>query len=144
AGRDRKVSVNDLTPEDQAGLEGDAATRRATLNRLLFPGPTAAFEQQREQYGDLSVVDTVDYLYGLKPGVEHVVRMGPGVDLLLGLGASGEADGKGMRTVMTTINGQLRPVFVRDRSIQVETKAAEKADPSVAGQVAAPFSGVVS
>src|SRR5690606_18127945 len=58
--------------------------------------------------------------------------------------AIGEPDSKGMRTVMTTINGQLRPVFVRDRSIAVEEKAAEKADPAQPGHVAAPFSGVVS
>ena len=49
-----------------------------------------------------------------------------------------------MRTVMTILNGQLRPVFVRDRSVTVETKAAEKADASKPGQVAAPFSGVVT
>ena len=45
---------------------------------------------------------------------------------------------------MTTLNGQLRPVFVRDRSIKVETRQAEKADTSKPGQVAAPFSGVVT
>jgi pyruvate carboxylase len=49
-----------------------------------------------------------------------------------------------MRTVMTTLNGQLRPVYVRDRGITVESKAAEKADAAQAGQIAAPFSGVVS
>jgi pyruvate carboxylase len=45
---------------------------------------------------------------------------------------------------MTTINGQLRPVSVRDRSIKVEAKSAEKADPAKPGQVPAPFSGVVT
>jgi pyruvate carboxylase len=45
---------------------------------------------------------------------------------------------------MTTLNGQLRPVFVRDRSIDVEARQAEKADTSKPGQVAAPFSGVVT
>jgi pyruvate carboxylase len=49
-----------------------------------------------------------------------------------------------MRTVMTVLNGQLRPVFVRDLSINVESKAAEKANSAVPGHVAAPFSGVVS
>ena len=60
------------------------------------------------------------------------------------LEAIGEPDTKGMRTVMTTINGQLRPVFVRDRSITVDAKATEKADPARPGEVAAPFSGVVT
>ena len=49
-----------------------------------------------------------------------------------------------MRTVMTTLNGQLRPVFVRDRAIDVAHRQAEKADTSKPGQVAAPFSGVVT
>ena len=72
------------------------------------------------------------------------MTIAPGVNLFVGLEAIGEADDKGMRTVMTTLNGQLRPVFVRDRSITVENKAAEKADAAQAGQVAAPFSGVVT
>jgi pyruvate carboxylase len=144
AGRDVKIGVTPLEPADVEALAGDSTGRRAALNRMLFAGPTTQFEQVRDQFGDLSVVDTVDYLYGLRPGVEHTVAIAPGVDLLLTLEAIGEADGQGMRTVMTTINGQLRPVFVRDLSIKVETKTAEKADAAVPGQVAAPFSGVVT
>ncbi|CAN5329960.1 hypothetical protein BH11ACT3_BH11ACT3_17490 [soil metagenome] len=143
-GRNVKIGVEEISADDRAALHDEGKVRRATLNRLLFAGPTQAFEQAREQYGDLSVVSTPDYLYGLKPGVEHAVAMGPGVDLLVGLEAIGEADDKGMRTVMTTINGQLRPVFIRDRGVTVDNKAAEKADPSKQGQVAAPFSGVVT
>jgi len=144
AGRTVKIGVEEITDADRAGLAGDATLRRATLNRLLFPGPTAQFEQIREQYGDLSVVDTVDYLYGLRQGSERVVDVAKGVSLYVGLEAIGNADDKGMRTVMTILNGQLRPVFVRDRSIDVVTKAAEKADLSRPGQIAAPFSGVVT
>src|SRR3546814_15493082 len=77
-------------------------------------------------------------------GGEHVVEIERGVQLFFGLEAIGDADDKGMRTVMTTLNGQLRPVFVRDRSIAVETRSADRADTSKPGQVAAPFSGFVS
>jgi pyruvate carboxylase len=143
-GKNVTIGVTPLTADDREGLAGDALLRRATLNRLLFPAPTRQFEQMRELFGDLSVVDTVDYLYGLTQGVEHVVEIDKGVRLFVGLQAIGEVDDKGMRTVMTTLNGQLRPVNVRDRSIAVETKAAEKADGSKPGQVPAPFSGVVT
>jgi pyruvate carboxylase len=144
-GREVKIGVTPLEQADADTLAGnDSSAIRSTLNRLLFAGPTKAFEQVREQYGDLSVVDTVDYLYGLRQGVENVVEIDKGVKLYVGLEAIGTADDKGMRTVMTILNGQLRPVFVRDRSITVETTAAEKADPSKPGQVAAPFSGVVT
>jgi pyruvate carboxylase len=143
-GRDVKIGTTPITADDQAALDGDSTGRRAALNRLLFAAPTTAFEQVREQYGDLSGVPTLDYLYGLRPGVEHAVSLGPGVDLLLSLEAIGEPDEQGMRSVMTTINGQLRPILVRDRAIKVEVSTVEKADTSVAGQIAAPFSGVVT
>lgn len=143
-GKTIRIGVTEITEEERTALAGDSSTRRSMLSRLLFPAPTRQFEQAREQFGDLSVVDTVDYLYGLKQGEEHVVEIEKGVRLYAGLEAIGEADDKGMRTVMTTLNGQLRPVFVRDRSVTVETKAAEKADANLPGQIAAPFSGVVT
>ena len=57
---------------------------------------------------------------------------------------TGEADAKGMRTVMCTLNGQFRPIQVRDKAAAVTVKTAEKADPSAKGQVPAPFAGVVT
>lgn len=144
AGRHVDIEVAPLSDDDQRLLDGSSLERRATLSRLLFPAPTKQFEQVRETYGDLSVVDTIDYLYGLEPGAEHVIEIAKGVRLYAGLEAIGEPDDKGMRTVMTTLNGQLRPVFIRDTSITVETKVVEKADTSKPGQVAAPFSGVVT
>jgi pyruvate carboxylase len=46
--------------------------------------------------------------------------------------------------VLATLNGQMRPVSVRDRSIASDVKAAEKADRSNPKHVAAPFAGVVT
>jgi pyruvate carboxylase len=143
-GREVKTGVTPITDEDRADLDGEPAVRRRTLNRLLFPAPTRQLDQTRELFGDLSALDTADYLYGLHQGEEHVVDIAKGVKLYVGLEAISEPDEKGMRTVMTTLNGQLRPVFVRDRSVSVDIKTAEKADPARPGQVPAPFSGVVT
>ncbi|HRN28095.1 MAG TPA: pyruvate carboxylase subunit B, partial [Terrimesophilobacter sp.] len=143
-GKNVDISITPLSDDDTRALAADSATRRSTLNRLLFPAPTKIFEEFREQYGDLSAIDTHDYLYGLTQGTETSVEISNGVNLLLGLEAIGEADERGLRTVMTLLNGQLRPVYVRDRSIAVTTVTAQKADPNVAGEIAAPFSGVVT
>ncbi|SNS96778.1 pyruvate carboxylase [Geodermatophilus pulveris] len=131
----------ELSADDERGL---AETPRATLNRLLFPGPTREFDTHVEQYGDVSVLPTKEFLYGLRPGDEHAVDIEPGVTLLMGIEAVSDPDERGMRTVMCTLNGQLRPVSVRDRSVEAQVKAAEKADRSDQRQVAAPFAGVVS
>ncbi len=144
AGREIKTGVEPISEADAAALDGDSATRRDALNRLLFPAPTRHLAEVREMYGDLSVLDSVDYLYGIQQGEEHMVEIEKGVQLFVGLEAIGEADPKGIRTVMTTLNGQLRPVYVRDRSIDVDVRQAEKADTTKSGQVAAPFSGVVT
>ena len=144
AGRDIRIDTEPLSEADAEALEGTSAERRDALNRLLFPGPTKQFQSVREQYGDVSLLDTADYLYGMSPDDEHMVEIERGVRLYVGLEAIGAVDDKGMRTVMTTLNGQLRPVFVRDRSVDVEVRQAEKADTGKPGQVAAPFSGVVT
>ena len=47
---------------------------------------------------------------------------------MIGLETSPEPDERGMRSVMCIINGQLRPVVVRDRSIDDAVPTAEKAD----------------
>ncbi|MDJ0313270.1 pyruvate carboxylase [Arthrobacter sp. H35-D1] len=143
-GRTVVERMGTLSTEDSAELAADSETRRAALNRLLFAGPTKEFQAVREAYGDVSVLDTRDYLFGLRRGVEHVIALEPGVRLIAALETVSEADEKGMRTVMCKMNGQIRPVTVRDRSIESTAVSAEKADEGVPGQVAAPFAGAVS
>ena len=131
----------DLSIDDRRGLREE---RRRTLNRLLFPGPTKEFETHREDFGDTSVLSSKDYFYGLEPEIEHSAAIDRGVDLIIELEAISEPDERGIRTVLTTLNGQLRPVSVRDRSVATDVKAAEKAERGNDRHVAAPFAGVVT
>src|SRR6478752_5410290 len=122
-GRTHKPPLETLTAEQQEGLNGESPTRRRTLNELLFPGPTKEFTESRARYGDVSVLNTLDYLYGLRTGVEHAVELQEGKTLIVGLQAISEPDERGFRTVLAT---------------------AEKADTGQPGHVAAPFQGVVT
>ena len=141
AGRHRPAQEPVLADTDRLSL---AADRRATLNRLLFPGPTRDFLSSRAQYSDISVLPTSEFLYGLHAGREHVLDIDPGKRLFAGVEAIGEPDERGLRTVMCILNGQLRPVSVRDRSVAADLPAVEKADPAQPCHVAAPFGGVVT
>lgn len=143
-GRGPAGKVQELSADDEAVLARSGPQRRARLNHLLFPGPTKEFETHRELYGDISRLSANQFFYGLRQGEEHRVRLERGVELLIGLEAISEPDERGMRTVMCIINGQLRPVEVRDRSIASEVPVAEKADRTKPGHVAAPFAGVVT
>ena len=144
-GKNPDISIKPITKEDSEGItSSEQSVRRQTLNRLLFPAPTKEFERMRTTYGKLTNVPTLDYLYGLEPETEHVVELRKGLQLFVGLEAIGEADSKGFRTVMAKLNGQLRPVTVRDHSISSVESTAEKADPANPSHAAAPFTGVVT
>ncbi|MGW5289811.1 pyruvate carboxylase [Rhodococcus pyridinivorans] len=144
SGRAEPKPITPLAPEEEKALGGSSDERRRMLNRLLFPGPAKEFEQHRETYGDTTELSANQFFYGLRHGDEHRVRLDKGVELLIGLEAISDADEKGYRTVMCILNGQLRPVSVRDRSVAAETPAAEKADRNHPGHVAAPFAGMVT
>ncbi|NOQ98773.1 pyruvate carboxylase [Mycolicibacterium fortuitum] len=143
-GRGPARPVQELSVEDEALLAAPGPKRQAALNRLLFPGPTKEFEAHRETYGDTSSLSANQFFYGLRYGEEHRVELERGVQLLIGLEAISDPDERGMRTVMCILNGQLRPITVRDRSIASEVPAAEKADRNNPDHVAAPFAGVVT
>lgn len=143
-GRAQQKSSAALTVEDYAELAAPGPRRRAALNRLLFPGPTREFLSHREQFGDTSSLSANQFFYGLRHGEEHRVRLEKGVELLIGLEAISEPDDRGMRTVLCLLNGQLRPIQVRDRLIDSAVPAAEKADRGNPDHVAAPFAGVVT
>ena len=90
------------------------------------------------------MLHTRDFLYGLQQDFEHVISLGKGVRLLVTLQAISEPDDKGMRTVMATLNGQLRLLEIRDESVTTAVVEIEKADGSNPGHVAAPFAGAVT
>ena len=137
-------------PEEAAEAlqSGDGKVRRATLDKLLFPKQYEEFLEHRRTYGITDQLSDKTFLYGLVEGEENLVYYGE-VDeektpLVVRLEAIGDADEKGMRQVILTVNGQVRPLRVRDESAESSVAEVEKADASNPGHVAAPFAGVVN
>ncbi|MCC6223878.1 MAG: pyruvate carboxylase [Thermoleophilia bacterium] len=142
AGRAWSPPDAELTAAQEESLAGPA--RRAALNDLLFPGPAREQHDACERHGDVSVLPTRLFLYGLERGCEETVDLGPGVRLILELETVGEPDERGIRTVLVRVNGQTRPFDVHDRSVTAAEPAAERADPGDPGHVAAPYAGAVT
>jgi pyruvate carboxylase len=142
AARADPPSEAQLSKEDREALT--SPERRAVLSRLLMPGPTADQQAAAERYGDVSVVPTKAFLYGLETGEELAIDLEPGVRLYIRLEAITETDDRGIRTLMITLNGQPRPIDAQDRSAQPQVAVREKADISTAGHIAAPMTGVVT
>ena len=133
----------ELEPADEAALQGDDVRR--VLNRLLLPVPAANHEEQAARYGNLAVLPSRIFWYGLDLNQgDREVELRPGVKVHVGLEAVGEPNEDGMRTVVFRLNGQFRPIDVRDSSAASNVVASEKADPQNPGHVPAPFRGVVN
>ncbi|MEJ7815504.1 MAG: biotin/lipoyl-containing protein, partial [Rubrobacter sp.] len=147
--RSRALEGRDGSPDDGRLSEGDRSMlagkdRRTALNRLLLPGPTEEQRAAEERYGDVSVVPTRAFLYGLETGEELAVDLEPGIRLYMQLEAITEPDERGIRTLQVTLNGQPRPIDAQDHSLEPEVPVRERADPGNDAHVAAPMTGLVT
>ena len=118
--------------------------RRRALDRLQFPGPTADFERAYDEYWDVSLLPTEAFWHGLDQDGEVVVDLRRGTRVFFGLQAVTDPDDGGFRTVLLTVNGQSRPIEVRDHTIHSEVASVEKAVPGNPAHIAAPLTGVIT
>jgi len=143
AGRPYTAPATELSDSDRDAIHSDNA--RAALAQLLLPAPAQNFAEQQARFGDLSVLPSDLFFYGLDIDETDVaIELAQGVRVLVGLEAISDPNDEGIRSVVFRINGQLRPIDVRDRSVATTTIASEQADPARPGHVGAPFRGVTN
>ena len=111
---------------------------------LMYPDVYTKFARNQAHWGGVDVLPTPQFFYGMKNGEEMTVEIEPGKALIVKFLTIGEPHPDGTRTVFFELNGQPREVTVRDKSLEVQGSAAEKADPGNAGHVGAPIPGAVS
>ena len=140
-----------LTPvnfeETAATLErktGHKPARDEVLSFLMYPDVFLKFAKARQSYGNVEVLPTPQFYYGMQRGDEIAVELEPGKALVIKFLTVGEPHPEGFRTVFFELNGQPREVNIRDKSLEVKVAAAPKADPAKPGEIGAPIPGVVS
>ena len=128
---------------DAAKVSGEPESDQAAVTSLLYPKVFEDYCQHRNQFGDVAHIPTPNFFYGQEPGEEIAVDIEPGKRLIVRFLAVGLPHPDGTRTVFFELNGQPREVTVLDKSLEPDTKAAVKADPSDPAQVAASMPGMV-
>jgi pyruvate carboxylase len=96
------------------------------------------------EFGDVSVVPTPLFFYGMRQGEDTTIEIAPGKTLLIRLLSIGPVDDKGHRTVFFKLNGQTRAIEIQDRSVRVERIENRKADKGNEKQIGAPLQGMLS
>ena len=135
--------------ETAAQLEkkiGREPSRDEVLSYLMYPDVFVKFANARRQYwGDVDVLPTPQFYYGMERGEDISVELEPGKALVIKFLTVGEPHPDGTRTVFFELNGQPREVTIRDRKLDVKEQAeAEGRSRTMPGQIGAPIPGVVS
>ena len=111
------------------------------LSYTLYP---KVFEQAHENYklyGNLALVPTKNFLYGMKQREEILIELEPGKTIIVRLLSVGIPNEEGVRIVFFKVNGENRLVEVLDRSLNIKKETHEKIDPSDTSQIGAPLQG---
>ncbi len=120
------------------------ATDDDLFSHLMYPTVFSDFARSARDYGDVSVLPTPAFFYGLKQGEEISVDIEEGKTLFIKLINVGPPDKDGHRIVGFELNGVPREISITDRAVQPTTRARRKAEPADPLQVGAPIPGMVS
>ena len=116
---------------------------RDVISWLLYEKVFEDFAHHRAKYGDVSILPTPHFFYGLKQNEEISVNIEAGKTLIIKYLTTGNANAEGYRTVFFELNGQPREITVKDASIKTQSVVRQKADPGIAGHVGSVMPGMV-
>lgn len=129
--------------KDDLEAMGAPTTDEAVSSYCLYPKVFTDWVRFIDQYGDVSVLDTPTFFFGLTPGEEVNVEIEPGKILVIRLVHIGAANEDGIRTVSFELNGLPREIDLKDKNVKATGISRKKADKSNPGEIAATLSGSV-
>ncbi len=111
---------------------------------LMYPRVWLDYAAERAQYGDVGILPSAVFFYGMEPGQEVTVELERGKTLIVRYVTSSETHEDGTRTVFFELNGQPRSVRVPDRSQIAKRPPQRKAEAGNPKQVGAPMPGTLA
>jgi pyruvate carboxylase len=123
---------------------GHKVSHTDVLSYLMYPEVFLKFSKARSAYGNVDVLPTVQFFYGLEKGEEITIDLEPGKTLIIKFLTVSELQPDGTRVIFYELNGQPREVTIRDRTSQPTVETRPKADPANPGHVGAPIPGAIS
>jgi pyruvate carboxylase len=111
---------------------------------LMYPKVWIDYAGDRLQYGDVSILPTPVFFYGMEPGQEISIDIERGKTLIVRYVATSEVHEDGTRTVFFELNGLPRSVRVQDRSQVAKRAPQRKAEIGNVKHVGAPMPGTVA
>ncbi|MDB5106326.1 MAG: pyruvate carboxylase [Fibrobacteres bacterium] len=118
-------------------------TEEDLLSYAQYPKVFVDYLRFGDHFGDVSVLDTPTFFYGVKIGEEKAITIQEGKTLIVKLLAIGDLQADGTRTIFWELNGRRRNTVVTDANSGVKVKKRDKADPDNPNHIPAPMAGKV-
>lgn len=137
------VNFDEIRQELEAKDYGEV-TEQDVISYVLYPKVFDQFMQTKQQYGDLSLLDTPTFFFGMRNGETVEIEIDTGKRLIIELETISEPDENGYRTIYYVMNGQARRISIKDENIKTNTNLKPKADKSNPSHIGAQMPGSVT
>ena len=131
------------TKKELADKIGQEPSNEDVLSYIMYPEVFLDYRNNYEQFGDVTVLDTVTFFHGMRTGESIEVQIEKGKTLIIKLNQIGEPDSEGNRIIYFDLNGQGREVVVKDFSITSTAAVRRKAEPTNKEHIGATMPGSV-
>ncbi|WP_136419874.1 pyruvate carboxylase [Herbaspirillum sp. ST 5-3] len=121
---------------------GRSISEQELASYLMYPKVFRDYAEHRRDYGDVSVLPTPVFFYGLKDGQEISVDIDQGKRLVIRLQGRTELEEEGQSKLFFELNGQPRLVRI-DRAGAVKLVTHPRAEDGNANHIGAPMPGMV-
>lgn len=121
---------------------GRSVTEQEMASYLMYPKVFRNYADHRRNYGDVSVLPTPVYFYGLAQGQEISVDIDQGKTLVIRLQGRTELEEEGQSKLFFELNGQPRVVRI-DKAGALKMTTHPQAQDGNASHVGAPMPGMV-
>ncbi|MBS0388028.1 MAG: pyruvate carboxylase [Proteobacteria bacterium] len=132
-----------LRTQAQAALGHDINDRQFA-SWLMYPQVYADYDATRRRYGDVALLPTMAFFYGLEAGQEISIDLEPGKTLIVRYVTRSEPHEDGSRTVFFELNGQPRDLRVIDRAATPSRPPQRRIEPGNPRHIGAPLPGTVA
>jgi pyruvate carboxylase len=113
------------------------------MSYLMYPDVFADYARFRNNNGDVSVIPTPVFFYGLPVSEEVSFEIEPGKTLIVKFVTASEPNEEGICKVFFELNGQPREVDVPNKKVAASSNAKAKVNEANPNQVGAPMPGMV-
>ncbi|MCR1835824.1 pyruvate carboxylase [Oceanobacillus caeni] len=113
------------------------------ISYALYPKVFMDYQKFYEEYGDMSVLDTPTFFFGMNLGEEIEVEIEKGKTLFVRLISISQPEPDGTRTVYFELNGQPRQINIKDENVQSSVATRAKVDKGNEKQIGATMPGTV-